>query len=122
MINIPDHLLPTNEEGKQICAKCRKSIDDCVCPTYDPNAIDPKKIDPFMRIEKSGRKGKTVTVIDRLAANDEWLKNMSKKLKAKCGGGGTFYIKEGAGVIEVQGDQRDKVRQFFQSEGIKIKG
>lgn len=64
-------------------------------------------------IEKSGRGGKTVTVVKGFVGEDGDLKALGKLLKTKCGVGGT--VKDG--VVEVQGQLREKVIQLLRSEG-----
>lgn len=71
-----------------------------------------------LRIEKKGRGGKSVTVIERLAVSDDELKKICKELKSKCGTGGT--VKEHH--IEIQGDFREKIRPLLEQKGYKLKG
>lgn len=75
-----------------------------------------------MRIEKNGRGGKTVTVIDRLPREEVFLKEWTKKLKNRCGSGGTYRREGKDGSIEIQGDKRELIREMFQRAGIQIKG
>lgn len=75
-----------------------------------------------LRIEKAHRGGKVVTVIDRLPARENWLKDLAKTLKAACGAGGTYMLQEGAGKIEIQGDKREQLRVLLAQQGIKSKG
>lgn len=74
------------------------------------------------RIEKSGRNGKPVTVLDKLPKHETFLKELSKELKVKCGVGGTHYMNGDNGVIEIQGDQRVSIKKIFDAKGIKYKG
>jgi translation initiation factor 1 len=74
------------------------------------------------RLEKNGRGGKTVTVIDRLPGHDTFLKDLCKELKSKCGSGGTFAVEKGSGTIEIQGDKREAIKAIFQQKGFKFKG
>jgi translation initiation factor 1 len=67
--------------------------------------------------DRKGRGGKTVTLISGLVLTDEALKTLAKDLKAYCGSGGTR--KEG--VIEIQGEHRDKVMEFLKSKGYGVK-
>ena len=71
-----------------------------------------------LRLERKGRGGKTVTIIERLAVSDDDLKTLCKELKQKCGTGGT--IKEHH--IELQGDFRDKVRLQLSNRGYQVSG
>lgn len=88
----------------------------------DNRAKDKKKLptsDGRVRVERStkGRKGKGVSLIHGLALGDAELKMLSKKLKQKCGTGGT--VKEG--VIEIQGDHRMFLVEELNKMGYKAK-
>ena len=72
------------------------------------------------RLEKNGRGGKTVTVIDQLPQHETFLEGLCKELKAKCGSGGTFSAKDG--LIEIQGDKRVQIKAIFEKKGYKFKG
>ena len=72
--------------------------------------------------QKAGRGGKTVTVVDDLPANADYLKDLARKLKTGCGCGGTHAMASGRGTIEIQGDQRPRVREILQKEGMRFKG
>lgn len=74
------------------------------------------------RIEKSGRNGKPVTVIDKFPKHETFLKELSKELKIKCGVGGTYYLSADCGTIEIQGDQRTQVKKILDAKKIKYKG
>lgn len=74
------------------------------------------------RIEKSGRGGKTVTVIDQLPMHETFLSALCKELKSKCGSGGTYALANGAGVIEIQGDKRAPIKAIFDKKGYRYKG
>jgi translation initiation factor 1 len=95
-------------------------LSECTCP----QEVDPKgyKFIAVMRIEKQGRGGKTVTVVDRLPKNELFLKNLTTLLKKKCGSGGTYLMDGKEGVIEIQGDKREIIRSVLEKEGIKSKG
>ena len=68
-----------------------------------------------VRLERSGRGGKEVTVVEHLAiaasARDEWL----KALKAALGCGGTVEDER----LVLQGDQRKRLPALLQSRGVK---
>lgn len=78
----------------------------------------PEKITARMRIEKAGRKGKTVTVVENLPRNRAFLKDLAAELKRACGSGG----KAGETHVEIQGDHRQKLREFLRSKGWVVKG
>ena len=68
--------------------------------------------------EKKGRGGKQVTVLRDFQLAEKDLAELGKQLKKACGSGGT--VKEG-GVIEIQGDHRDKIAAWLQKQGYKTK-
>lgn len=70
-----------------------------------------------IRRETSGRKGKGVTTISGLETSDSELKSLAKKLKELCGTGGC--VKNG--IIEIQGDHREKIRDTLVSQGHTVK-
>ena len=78
----------------------------------------PAKIVARLRIEKSGRDGKTVTVVDGLPKNRALLKQLASELKQACGSGGTT----GDTHVEIQGDQRDAIRPLLAAKGWTVKG
>jgi len=110
----------TDPEKNKRCPKCNELIPECKCK----DEKEPKKLDftAVLRIEKSGRKGKTVTVIDGLPKNENFLKTLAKKLKKQCGSGGTYKIENNTGIIEIQGDERVQIHSILDKEGIKNKG
>ena len=54
-------------------------------------------------------------MVEGLAA--EQIKSTCKELKSKCGTGGTVK----GGVIEIQGDHRDQIRELLESKGLAVK-
>ena len=69
----------------------------------------------LVRRESKKRAGRVVCVVEGLAA--EQIKSTCKELKSKCGTGGT--VKNG--VIEIQGDHRDQIRELLESKGLAVK-
>ena len=70
-----------------------------------------------IRREVSGRKGKGVTTISGLDLADTELKILAKTLKQLCGTGGS--VKNG--IIEIQGDHREKLRTELEQHGHTVK-
>ncbi len=77
------------------------------------------KGDGVVRIQRqtSGRKGKGVCLITGVDLDDAALDKLAAELKKKCGCGGS--VKEG--VIEIQGDKRDLLKQRLEAKGMKVK-
>lgn len=75
--------------------------------------------DGIVRIQRqtSGRKGKGVCLIGGIDMDDEALGKLAAELKKKCGCGGS--VKDG--VIEIQGDKRDLLKQLLEAKGMKVK-
>jgi translation initiation factor 1 len=70
-----------------------------------------------VRRETGGRGGKTVTAIHGVLATETALKDLAGELKRLCGTGGT--VKDG--VIEIQGDHRDKIVAALTARGHTVK-
>jgi len=70
-----------------------------------------------IRRETKGRKGKGVTCIEGIQLDDKPLKALAKELKQLCGTGGSLK----AGVVEIQGDQREKIKAYLEQKGHKVK-
>lgn len=114
----------TDPRINERCEKCREVRSECSCgPEFDAASARATKFTAVLRIEKSGRAGKAVTVIDGLPRSEAFLKDLTKKLKNKCGAGGTYRLdgKLGA-LIEIQGERREQVRALLAAEGIATKG
>jgi translation initiation factor 1 len=70
-----------------------------------------------VRREVKGRRGKSVTTVAGLPLDAEALRALAGDLKRHCGSGGSAKD----GVIEVQGDHRDKVVAFLEERGFQVK-
>lgn len=110
----------TDPELNKKCPKCKELLSECKCPPE----VEVKSYNfvAILRIEKAGRGGKTVTVIDQLPKSEPFLKDLTKDLKKMCGSGGTYLMDRKEGVIEIQGDKRDMIRSALAKKGIKSKG
>lgn len=110
----------TDPKENQQCPKCKELMPECTCPA--PVEIKGRNFVAVLRIEKSGRGGKTVTVIDQLPKLEIFLKELAAELKKKCGVGGTYLMDRKEGVVEIQGDKRDLIRKILGDKGYKVKG
>ncbi len=84
--------------------------------------IDTKKVTVVFRLEKNGRGGKTVTILDQLPNHETFVKELTKELKVKCGVGGSYKMESGVAQIEIQGDKREVIKKILDAKQIKYKG
>lgn len=77
----------------------------------------PQQQTVYLHRESSGRHGGVVTLVKNLVLSPDDLKALVKKLKQACGTGGT--VKDG--IIEIQGEQRQKVADVLKKLGYKVK-
>lgn len=66
-----------------------------------------------VRMERAGRKGKIVTLVEGFVGTEEDLKSLAKMLKTKLSTGGS--AKEGE--IVIQGDVRQRVAELLRAAG-----
>lgn len=118
LIDIPDSVFPLDEAGVMLCPKCLKPVPVCSCTVIESPKPQAPTIKAHIRIEKSGRSGKTVTVIENLPRQENFLKDLAKQFKSKTGSGGTFYLNDKGGVIEIQGDHQESIRQLLQRKRV----
>lgn len=87
-------------------------------PPEKPKAEHPKG-DGIVRIQRqtSGRKGKGVCIITGVDLDDKGLMSLASELKRRSGCGGS--VKDG--VIEIQGDNRDQLKQMLEQKGFMVK-
>lgn len=102
-------------DAGRMCPVCRQPVASCRCnaaPKGPPS-------DGVVRvsIQTKGRAGKGVTLVNGLNLDAVALAAMGKQLKTACGSGGT--VKDG--VIEVQGDHRDRIVELLKAQGLVVK-
>jgi translation initiation factor 1 len=99
-------------DGGRIKPRAEKPVDNGDKKYRDPD-------DGFVRIhrESKGRGGKGVCVITGLKLKADALNELAKKLKQACGTGGTVKDQ----VIEIQGDNREKLKVTLEKLGYNVK-
>jgi translation initiation factor 1 len=101
----------------RVCATCGWPENECKCSSTVEGRI-PAKVVVKLRLEKAGRGGKMVTVLDGLPKNSDFLEGLGKELKKLLGTGGTA----GEGLIELQGDHRTTIRRILSERNYLVKG
>ncbi len=103
----------TDPDFEKRCPRCGSYP----CRCRKPVSLPPDAQTAAISRDRKGRKGKTVTVIRDLRLAPQDLQALAKLLKKACGSGGT--VKEG--MIEIQGDHREKIAAKLRSLGYKTK-
>lgn len=83
----------------------------------EPASAEKKPTDRLMiAYERKGRGGKEVTIISGFSLEHDELEALASKIKSALGTGGSAR----GGEILIQGDRREKVREFLRKKGYKI--
>lgn len=85
--------------------------------TKSVTSLPPQQQTVSLHRESKGRAGKGVTLLKGLVLSDADLTALTKTIKQSCGTGGT--VKDG--VIEIQGEQREKIAELLRKLGYKVK-
>ncbi len=80
-------------------------------------SLPPEQQTVYLHRESKGRAGKGVILLKGLALTEADLASLAKTVKQACGSGGT--VKDD--VIEIQGDQREKIAEILRKLGYKVK-
>ena len=118
MIRRGERIVYSTASGR-MCPKCGWPADDCRCAATLAAGAEPvpDQIAARLRLENRAS-GKYVTVVDGLPDNVPYVQALCRDLKKACGSGGA--VREGA--IELQGDQRERLRELLPRKGLKVKG
>ncbi len=104
-------------DGGGRCRQCQRPREDCVCGKNAPSSST--QGDGIVRLKRQtkGRKGSGVTQVTGLPLAGPELKALAKRLKKLCGVGGNIVD----GVIELQGEQRERLLPELEKLGYKVK-
>ncbi|MBI4081714.1 MAG: translation initiation factor [Candidatus Lambdaproteobacteria bacterium] len=114
MAGDPDPIVySTDGSHLRACAACGRH--PCACPA--PEEVVPAGTVLRLRLERQGRRGKTVTVVSDLPPDPAYFGRLVRALKTHCGVGGALT---GAGM-ELQGDQRDRAQAYLEQLGFTVR-
>lgn len=103
----PSQLVWSSDEGDQ-----RKQQ-----PSAQVISLPPAQQMAYLHRDSKGRGGKAVTLIKNLVLTEADLQALAKTIKQAVGSGGT--VKDG--VIEIQGEHREKIAEVLRKLGYKTK-
>ena len=110
-----------NKEKTEIDRKKRIGVVYSTNPDYEYSDDSQEEADTLpknqqklrLNMERTGRGGKTVTLVKGFIGSDEDITSLCKLLKQKCGVGGS--VKDGE--IIIQGDHRQRLVEILKKEG-----
>jgi translation initiation factor 1 len=108
-----------SSELGRLCSTCGKPVAKCSCAGAKARSSERPPTDGTVRVrrETKGRGGKVATVINGLPGELDALQTLAKRLKAKCGVGGSVKDWE----IVIQGDKVDVVMAELTALGHRVK-
>jgi len=109
----PPIVYSTDPSYRPPCPGCGRPEEKCTCP---PPAEVPPALQTAVVAREKRSGGKVVTVVTGLVAGPA-LDRLGKDLRTRCGAGGT--VKDG--VVEVQGDHRERVAAALRALGYRVK-
>jgi translation initiation factor 1 len=108
----------STEKGR-LCPRCGWPQSDCHCAgnLAPRDEAVPAKVTAKLRVENRAS-DRHVTIVDGLPKNAAFVAELLAQLKKSCGTGG----KAGDGFLELQGDQRERLRDQLARRGLTVKG
>lgn len=104
----------STDQGRH-CPTCSQPVNACRCSNQSISNITDGVV--WLQRQVKGRAGKPVVIISGLGLDPSELKKLAKKLKSKCGAGGSIENND----ILIQGDNRDLVKSELESLGFIVK-
>jgi translation initiation factor 1 len=104
-----------------VCKRCGQPEAACRCASGGATggSREAAPHDGYVRVsrDRKGRGGKTMTLLNGVPGSEAELAALAQRLKRLCGSGGTAKD----GIIEIQGDHRDKIEAELKQMGHKVK-
>ena len=112
IIKMNDVIYSTDPDWKKNCETCGNPNNACTCGESGMKTF--KNQTAYIKIDRKGRGGKTVSIITNLSGD---IKSLQKELQKKCASGGA--LKNGS--LEIQGDHLKKIRTILEEKGCIVK-
>ena len=109
MPSTPNPIVWSSDSGDQRKPEAR--------PAAAKASLPPQQQTVYLHRDSKHRAGKGVTLLKGLVLTEPDLTALAKTIKQACGTGGT--IKDG--IIEIQGEHRDKIAELLRKLGYKVK-
>jgi translation initiation factor 1 len=107
----------TKDNNRTVWSSDRGDVRKTETGKQRDKSLPPQQQTVYLHRDSKGRGGKTVTLVKKLVLSENDMKDLATKLKQVCGSGGT--VKDG--VIEIQGEHREKIAEALQKLGYKVK-
>jgi translation initiation factor 1 len=88
-----------------------------IAPSHAVVSLPPEKQTTYPHRDSKRRGGSKVTLIKNLVLSEDDMNALTRKIKQACGTGGTVK----GGVIEIQGENREKIADVLIKLGYKVK-
>jgi translation initiation factor 1 len=99
------------------CERCGELEEVCTCPPPPKVLTPPEKHTARLAVERR-KKGKVVTVVRGLPADENDLPGLLGQLKAACGAAGTIKDDE----VEIQGEHLERLRGLLAEIVYRVRG
>ena len=106
-----------HEENPTVWSSDQGDLRKKPSPAAPLKSLPPREQTIYLHRDSKGRGGKSVSLIKGLVLNEADMTALAKQIKQACGSGGT--VKDG--VIEIQGDHREKIAEVLKKMGYKVK-
>lgn len=83
----------------------------------EPKTLPPQQQDLRVMLDRKMKGGKKATLVTGFIGTSSDLSDLAKQLKNLCAAGGSATD----GEVLVQGDSRQKIMEFLQKKGYKVK-